>query len=340
MNEKKLDNILIVSPLDVRHYILDIPVVKKEYQSTAVKYGLKSLYPGNEETTETCFYYSQQKVVGVATSSEKLERNNQIQKRLISPTKLINQIESNVIAVYYSNDWIEIQVIKKRQVEKIVTFAMNSIKTFEEALKEIVTSDEFKYLPVKGYKFSNRSIIIEDILKEFDAEYIDIYGRITPSKIASSEIFAKEVTWRKIPVFIILYFLLLIVMGVSLYKEYKLYINSNEEITYIKKEYETVKKEHELIVQENVQSAENEIEKNISVNYVLSEISKTSPSLRMISFSLNGREFKFEAEKASAVKVIETLSKAEYISDVTMHHSIPQEDGTERFVISGRVNND
>ena len=89
--------------------------------------------------------------------------------------KLINQIESNVIAVYYSNDWIEIQVIKKRQVEKIVTFAMNSIKTFEEALKEIVTSDEFKYLPVKGYKFSKRE---EKLQKEIEKREREIQKQI------------------------------------------------------------------------------------------------------------------------------------------------------------------
>ena len=77
-----------------------------------------------------------------------------------------------------------------------------------------------------------------------------------------------------------------------------------------------------------------------SISDILSEIYKTSSSIRIISLSLNDNTLKFEAENATAIKVLDKLSESSLLADVVLHQSLPQENGLERFVISGKIKND
>ena len=117
MKKSVIEKEVLVSPLDMRHYVLDIPVVKKELQVNAVKFALRSLYPSNDETTVSDFYYAGKNVIGIASNNDKLQNYKNKGKKLISPTKLINIIENNSIVLYFGDEWIEIQVIQKKQTK-------------------------------------------------------------------------------------------------------------------------------------------------------------------------------------------------------------------------------
>ena len=340
MSKKIFEEIIVASPLDIRHYVLDVPIVKKEFQMNAVKFALKSLYPGSEELTEFSFYNSQKKVIGIAASSEKIKNYKSTSKKILSPAKLINKLEQNAIAVYFSNEWIEIQVIKNKQTEEISTFSSYSVSAIKQKINSIKENSEYRNLPVKVYGFTSGRGMVDEIFTDSVVKITDVNKYINSSSVAYSEIFGKEKKNKLKFIFPVLFILLLIILGNKDYSAYKKYNASKEELTSAKNEYETAKKESEVVKEKQIQVAEKSINKSISVNYLLSEISRTAPNIRIISFSFNGKEFKLEAEKANAVKLIESLSNAEYISEVTMHHSLPQEDGTERFVISGSVEND
>ena len=82
------------------------------------------------------------------------------------------------------------------------------------------------------------------------------------------------------------------------------------------------------------------IDNNIALSDLFSEIYKSSYSMRILSISLNDNMFKFEAENSTAINVLDNLSESKIFEDIVLHQSIPQENGNERFVISGKLKND
>ena len=74
MNNKndKFLNTYFVSPLEVRHYVLDIPVTKSKYQYNAVKFALKPLYPGNDDTAIIDYVIKNKRIIGIAGNSERI----------------------------------------------------------------------------------------------------------------------------------------------------------------------------------------------------------------------------------------------------------------------------
>ena len=112
--------------------------------------------------------------------------------------------------------------------------------------------------------------------------------------------------------------------------------NLNEQLVSIKQKYQTEKKqsfEKSALVTED-EFFQNEV---FSSYDIFKEIYKTSASIRILSFSMNGDVIKFEAEKASAIKVLDELSKSQLFQELVLHQSLPQDDGSERFVISGKI---
>ena len=95
----KSEKYYFISPLDARHYILNIPVTKRKYQYNAVKFALKSFYPGAEETTAIDYFCSKNKVIGIASSMYTIEKLKQSDKKIISPVILATQSQGKNIVV-------------------------------------------------------------------------------------------------------------------------------------------------------------------------------------------------------------------------------------------------
>ena len=128
MNKSDLQNMTYVSPLEVRHYILDIPVTKSKYQYNAVKFALRSLYPGNENSTVIDYVTKNKTLIGIAANTERIERLKENNKDIYSPALIICQIVKSGIALYAGNGWMELQIIENGVPQVLQVFSANQIE--------------------------------------------------------------------------------------------------------------------------------------------------------------------------------------------------------------------
>ena len=103
MKNKKLaqDKYYYVSPLEIRHYLLDIPVTKSKYQYNAVKFALRSLYPGNEETTSIDYLISKESIIGIAVNSERIKTPCLKNKKQSTSVIIYRTNSIQILTVFY-----------------------------------------------------------------------------------------------------------------------------------------------------------------------------------------------------------------------------------------------
>ena len=140
----KSEKYYFISPLDARHYILNIPVTKRKYQYNAVKFALKSFYPGTEETTAIDYFCSKNKVIGIASSMYTIEKLKQSDKKIISPVILATQSQGKNIAVSVGNDWVLLQVVNDGDILFLNTFLTEEKERFSRILKDLFYKEEYK----------------------------------------------------------------------------------------------------------------------------------------------------------------------------------------------------
>lgn len=337
MKEKSLmqDDYCYISPLEARHYILDIPVTKSKYQYNAVKFALRSLYPGNEDSTVIDYIAIKKTLIGVAANSERIKKQKEDNKIILSPTLIINQLEKNGIFVYAGENWLELQVIKDGIPDCLRAYSSNQFQLCIQDYIKLADKYNFSEQQKILYLFNS---VDELMLSEFKAnnfELKNIKSFMGAVNLKKAEVFIERIHKTKwIPVFVSL-FLLLIFLTI----DFIFYEKSKK----LKAELDVVKNEYQVKMQQMKESpVAIEIE-NTDVNEVFSvydifkELYKAADDLKIISFSLDGNVIRFEAENASALEVFEKLSKSMIFENVILHQSLPQKDGFERFVISGRV---
>ena len=134
---KQLDNIKIISPLEIKHYVLDIPIIKPQYQENAVKFALRALYPGNDENTTIDYAYVGKKVIGIATKTEKLMQQSTNIKYLLSPTLIAYNLTKNGIVISISHDWVELLFIKEQTLYNIFTFSPSQSELLNTQLMKL-----------------------------------------------------------------------------------------------------------------------------------------------------------------------------------------------------------
>ena len=93
--KEKTQKNYFVSPLEVRHYILDIPVTKPKYQYNAVKFALRPLYPGNENSTVIDYISRKKSIIGIAANSKRIETLKEEYSSILSPSLIVCQIIKN-----------------------------------------------------------------------------------------------------------------------------------------------------------------------------------------------------------------------------------------------------
>lgn len=337
-NKSKDKKIYFVSPLEVRHYILDIPVTKPKYQYNAVKFALRPLYPGNENSTVIDYVSRKKNIIGIAANSKRIEKLQEEYNSILSPILVVSQIIKNGIVISAGKDWLELQVIKDGFPVFLQAY---SYRMFNKCLEdEECLSAEYNFTD------KNKSVFLFDVLaadlpcnfseKGFDVNYIENYSN--SFKIASACLYIeRKVKSNKAYLFVLIpLLLLLIILDVSFYNKSK---NLKKQVAEVKKNYQLEKQNISVSNSEN-EILENSVNEVYSITDILNEIYKTSSSIRIISLTLNDNSIKFEAENATAIKVLDKLSESSLLSDVVLHQSLPQENGLERFVISGKIKND
>ena len=337
-NKSKDKKIYFVSPLEVRHYILDIPVTKPKYQYNAVKFALRPLYPGNENSTVIDYISRKKNIIGIAANSKRIEKLQEEYNSILSPILVVSQIIKNGIVISAGKDWLELQVIKDGFPVFLQAY---SYRMFNKCLE-----DEERLSAEYNFTDKNKSVFLFDVLaadlpcnfseKGFDVKYINNY--LKSFRIDSACLYIeRKVKSNKAYLFVLIpLLLLLIILDVSSYNKSK---NLKKQVSEVKKKYQLAKQNISVSNSEN-EILENSVNEVYSITDILNEIYKTSSSIRIISLTLNDNSLKFEAENATAIKVLDKLSESSLLSDVVLHQSLPQENGLERFVISGKIKND
>lgn len=320
----------IASPKIFRHYILDIPKVSDKHIINAVRFELKSLYPGTEENTLYDFKIFGNKIIGVAASKSSVFSVNQ---KLISNSFLILNSFKNGQIVTISNNWVEFICIQNGVPLCIKTFSINSLENFNSIESEF--SDNYN-LPKSVFFLDSK---IPTDLKEYLSNnyHINNYERLLMKKnVKKSEIFNLLEKKSKRNFLTILTISIIAVLGIF---ETILFFKSKKienQAASIKNEY--ISKRNDFGI--TIDSSET---KNISTELfytLISNISCSSNSIRLISFDYDVTAFRLEADKANAISVLNELSKDNLFKSLEIQQATPQEDGYEHFIIKGMINHD
>lgn len=328
---KKIENKEIASPLLFRHYILNIPKVKDNLQLNAVKFALKALYPGNEDSTIYDYVITNNTVIGIAVNKNNISKKNNI---LLSNYSLIsNNIKTgNIITV--SNKWYELLIIKNGIPLLLKAFSdFLQLKIF---IDNVLLEKQYQNLPRYIY-FINENIDIEkyDIFMKLgytQKDYALIYKQ---KKTKKSEIFSYKNDKTSKKMFIILSSLILISFLICDFIFYKRATNLELNANLIRQEYYAKK---DLLKYSNSETDDfQSIKQQPSIYTIFMAISETSNTIRLISFDYDGEVFKFEAEKEKAIRVLNKLSELNIFDNLEIQQAVPQKDGFERFIIKGSI---
>ncbi len=332
------EKIYYVSPLEIRHYVLELPVTKAKYQYNAVKFALRPLYPGNENSTVIDYISGKKNLIGIAANSERVETLKKEYDLILSPALVVSQIVKNGIVISAGKRWLELEVIKNGFPIYLQSYSYAMAKKCLEELERISTFYNIAQENTTVFLFDILSDELPDVFikNDFILKYIDDNKAAYKTSSARLFIERKNKSGFKALYFFVPLILFLIFLDVFYYKK------SNS----LKKEVETLKQTYLLEKKNALESVpdneviETHVENVCSLSDIMKEIYKTSDTIRILSFSLNGNMIKFEAENAAAIKVLDRLSESELIEEVVLHQSLPQKNGYEKFVISGKVKND
>ena len=336
MKNKKLaqDKYYYVSPLEIRHYLLDIPVTKSKYQYNAVKFALRSLYPGNEETTSIDYLISKESIIGIAANSERIKTLKSQYDFLVSPVAVINQVVKKGIAVYAGDGWLGLQFIENGILRKLETFSENQIMHCFQKYDELCTIYNITHEQKVLYIFDPIDAAVINTFRShgFDIKNIDTFK--DSIKLQNTLLFIKRnKSVRPLPVIICAIVFLVLFIDVLFEIKNKELV---KETASLQTAYKT-KKEKLMNKSSSNQVLTITSNKAISVYDIFTEIYKASPEIRILSFSMNDNAIKFEAENTSAIRVIEKLSEVFWFEDIKLHQSLPQQGSVEKFIISARV---
>lgn len=336
---KKNKKALLISPLEFRHFVLDIPKINEKYQKQAVQFALKSYYPGTDENTSIDYAYYNSKVIGIAVNTNKLNSIKNKNTDIISPSLVIMNSFKEGIFICCSKEWVELQVINEGQILSIHTFSITSIKTAFRKLKEFKNNNNFKNNEITLINNDGDISIFENLLQSEKYEYtVCAFDQLLNNAYALDiYIFNKNDTTSKNFIYylfvIILTTILIITLLYTQTKKQKL----ESQLNNLKLEYSELKSEmndkESLIIQNN----KPEINQVHPLYEIFSEICNTSDSIIINSFECLNNTIRFEAENANAIEVLDNLKKSDFIYDITLIQSIPKDDGKEKFIITGKI---
>lgn len=325
----------IISPLEFRHFVLDIPRIAEKYQKEAVLFALKSYYPGTDKNTSIDYAYKNSKVIGIAVNSDKLKLVTE-NSRIISPTLVVLESFNDGLIINCSKDWIELLFLKNGEIIALHSFTS---KDYNSVLNKISDIQKNSTLDIKIIR-NNCDItnILNFIRNEgfcFSVEEFDTLLKKIPHK--KIYLFTKKKSRSSTLIyFITLCFISLLLTTTVLIthaikKKYTLILND------IKTEYSNALQ----VLQKNNAEYQNieyyEIKSCHSIYELLSEITNTSENLVITSFTYSNNTIRFEAENSNAIRVLEKLQKSDIIYDVTLLQSIPRDNGNEKFIITGKI---
>lgn len=338
MGIKKDLPVLFVNPLEVRHYILDLPPIKNTFKENAVRFSLRSLYPGNEDSTEIDYYTAGTKTVGLALPKEKYIKLTTQKQSLISAAKIISIYGKDGLYVTSNGEWIEIVCKKNSTPVFQKSFLSSQKKAFLHCFTEIQHSEDYQdlesfFLYIKNDNDYEAIPELEGYSKQL------FFTMFSEKQCRKQELFLPHSKQSKASLpFLSIGIIIILISGLVNYSLFKKACDLETKATLLNQQYESVKAEKS---KPEIKTTINEIQANSiqenSPYLYFQEIYKSAPSLKIKSFTLDKHSFRFEAENAKALDVLNYLQETEIFYDVTLHQAIPDDNGKEHFSISGKI---
>jgi len=323
----------IVSPFEVQHFVLDIPIMKEKYQYNAVKFSLKSLYPGNEDSTIIDYAKVKKSIIGIASDVAKISRLKEEVSQIVSPILIAANLQKDGIVISVSENWILIQIMQNGAINHINLYASQDL---ELCLNDL--SNLFEHNAIESRNlilYSSGTLQFESFIKQFNFKILKRESEIPVSVLKLSSIYVEHKNNNKFMPLIIISALLIIILSFIDISLYKRSLEKQNEVVEIKKKYEAEK--NKINTTTDINEQKKALPQKYSIATIMSVISDIDVSMRILSFSVNNLEIRFEAECSNAVFVLEGLSNSGLFENTTLHQSIPTESGLEKAVFSMRV---
>jgi len=341
MKECVISDMIIVSPLEVRQYLLDLPPLKEAYRREAVVYALRTLYPGTQDSTVFDYRYTREKTVGIAVSSLRLEKYWSYNKPLVSSALVAAQTEKDAVVICAAESWTELQVIR-RGVPVLLMCAGQPDSTGKDSIGTVLNDPAYADLPVHIYTLPDAPLGNIDAHERCrTAEKKPFSTLLTPAVVSKCTVFHQQKTGPGFgKIFSVSALLLLAVIpGTVDIRLYRRTQDMAEKLKAVKNEYEQ-KRAAAGIRGTKTETPVQHINTQLPLNVILYEIHCAADNIRLDSITINGSSFKFEAENAQALAVLEKLRESPFFEDVTLYQAVPLETGGERFIISGKIKNE
>ena len=332
----EVKNIYITDLSDVHHYFLDIPIVKESYRMNAVKFALRSLYPGTEETSKFDYFCTGKSVVGLAANADVIDKYQCEDIVLVSPLKLAQAVVKDGVVYFVKENVVDEITVRQGVIESFFEYTHADLNELKGKLINYTNNENKVY----AYFIHESSNLLRSVFEEKDCCIKRNIDSIKKSCFQDSMIFCeKKNTDKRKWLFICVF----AIFAVAFFYDYRLYKDSELKQSLLRQtvqEYQELQKGFLNTKNASGKTYVRKIKTYRSPDFVLSQLHDCSGKMKLLSFSINGDSFRFEAENESALVVLNNMMGLDCFYDVTMHQSVPQKDGTERFVISGYVKND
>lgn len=338
MGIKKNSSIIFLNPLEVRHYILDIPPVKNSYRKNAVRFSLRSLYPGNEDATDIDYYTVKNITVGIAYHRDKLQQLKTQKKRLVSTAKIISKYGKNGIYVTAGEQWLEILCLKDSIPLFQKCFNPSQIDSITECFNSIMADPSFEGLsPFFLYIDEDSKFKEINVFSDYPHEqFLNVFSE---KQCKKQEVFISSGKRTSTNIFLLFFCIFLLagtlIFGYILYQKARFL---EEKASSLYQEYQnTLKNTNQETKSNTIVEVPTLTVKEESLYLLFSELYNASPSMNINTFSIDNGSFRFEADNAKALDVLDYLQNSAFFDNVILHQAVPEENGKERFSISGKI---
>jgi hypothetical protein len=350
---------VLLSPLDIQIFFMDIPALKEEDREEIIRSRLRTLYPGNSGDTvfdyilcggkrrgEDKPYY---KAIVFAAEKETLALYRERGKFLIPGISILSLGAKKIrdpakVVILLTPEWAEAARFDNNEIVRYVSGCIGKEQAEDSFISQLYTEAELDTLPV---------IIIEHPgtydsgLRRFFKNCIPMHIGETGGNIKRGRIFYRQGNGRRINHRLIIA-ALIILNGASMALSLKFVSskmagelirlkNIRTEQTAHKKEAEKLEKEIAEI--RGRQSADRARQRH-TIYEIISEIVSCLANARIQNLTIQEGTFNLEAEGADSIGVFRALGGSPYFYDITLHQAAPLITGGEQFSISGKVNHE
>lgn len=363
------DLMLLVSPLDVHVYTLDIPPLKSEHVEGAVRFRLRTLFPGNPEDTEVDWIpgscglrvpahrtpNADGKIIAFAVSCATLADLRARGLQLVAGLTILSRLgpipktegitEARILA---APEWIESAVFSGGVCVRHFSAPISHARDFARSLKKDLPQEDTRVAFVSAclnddertklmdtFKAAGLQPTIGDLdqaLSEISAPYVSLF----PPPRPAPRLLARHATACLVA---------LNLFAAAAFLD-RLAVTREHELEPLKREYEA--KRNEIERAEALRGQIERIERELGTAgrlspdpySVIAELNARLKGSWLRSLTIRDGSFQIEAEGGDALAVLATLRASPLFANVSLKQAVPSESRGELFSITGEVRHD